>query len=1454
MRIVLDLQGAQSESSRSRGIGRYSLALAEAIAREAGEHEVWVALNGRVPDSIEPLRAMFTGLISPERIRTFELPMPVAELDLTNSWRMQAAELLREKFLADLQPDIVHVSTLFEGAGNEVVASVGRLNTKVPTAVTLYDLIPMLRPSSYLADPLVKRSYLRRLQSLKRADHVLAISESSRQEAIGALQIPPERITAIGAGVRRWFASDDPLGTTLTTLTAQYGLRRPFVLYTAGDDPRKNLQGLIAAYALLPDHLRAGHQLAIVCKLEADSRTRLAAIASDHGLAPDEIPFLGYVPDEDLRLLYRACAAFVFPSLHEGFGLPLLEAMAGGAPVIASNCTSIPEIIDRADALFDPKEPGDIARRLTEVLSNSDFRDNLKSWGRRRVATFTWESCARRALKAFEALHADHLSQLVMTRCRTSHRRPLLAFVAPLPPERTGVADYSARLIANLSRHYEIVCIVDQSKVADPGITAEFPIRDVRWFELNARSFERVLYHFGNSPFHKHMFSLLERHPGVVVLHDFYLSNVLNWMSVSGYAPDRFTKALYASHGFSGLQKDQTDGREASTMAFPCNADVLRGGTGIIVHSRHALALARTWYGEGALARIHQIPFLPFPPQATDRVIALKRLRLPENAFVACSFGSLGPMKLSDRLLEVWLTSPMAQDEACFLIFAGENQSDEYGRHIMERIAHSGIASRIWVTGYNEQPQYGDYLAAVDMGVQLRTGSRGETSGAIFDCLSRGVPLIVNAHGSARELPDDAVSKLDDDFSDEALGAALEQLRLDAPLRQSLAVQSALHLNRAHHPERIAGQYWEIIEENYRTSSRAREKDLVQAIARISAPTMATNADLAAVAVALVANRESIGPAQILIDVTNVARFDSATKIERLTRAIFTTLIADPPLGYRVEPIRAVADGYVYARRLAGRWLGLPEDALDDELVETYRGDIFAAVACSVDLAPWMKPWFLDRQRNGTQIVFILPDLLPAKLFPSKMESAVIAWLKTVAEVADGVICASRNSADELHGWLGKAKSERSRPLSLGFFHPRAESHTIPQNTGVWKDASERLATLPDSDLIPGWPWQQSSRELFNIVLGKHWYRSWPEETAGIRATTIAGRPEFRTGTILHQTQCSEPPPFQHDESPFKTRVSLPDGQSCYFSIIDGINRDAYLQAVADGQIFDWTWKLFYQWIRPGEVFFDVGSNVGVFSLPAALKGSETYAFELLCENTARLREGAIWNGVQKNLRIVQAAIGDFEGEVLFQGSSAWGHVVPDGDGIGDKLAISTTLDKIVGDLGISRVNFLKIDIEGSELRAFRGADTLLRRDFPDIILEANVLTCGNNHYSYRELLTLLSSYGYRIYRILNGRLCHWSVERIQEVIVVDYFLTLKPEKDVVARTSWTISPITVSEQVQAIIDQDLYTDKHRLYTFAIADSLPKEVLQDFRVRQMLEKWRSFQDEAALAILRTGSA
>src|SRR5271166_4948665 len=1062
MRLVLDLQGAQS-SSRFRGIGRYSLAFAQAITREARRHEVWLALNGQFPNSVEPLRAAFTNLVPPERIRIFEIPMPIAEIDTANAWRRQAAELLREKFVADLCPDVVHVSTLFEGLSDEVVASVGRLDKTVPTAVTLYDLIPLLHCERYLPEPLIKRFYLRRLQSLKRADLLLAISESSRREAIEALQISPERITTITPGLSESFRGIGASGDTRPELLAHHGLRRPFVMYTGGDDSRKNLEGLIAAFALLPKDVRAAHQLAMVCKLSDGMQKRLTAVAKEQGLEEGEVVCPGYVPDEDLRLLYASCSVFVFPSFNEGFGLPVLEAMACGAPVIGSNCTSIPEIINRNDALFDPRQPQDIAKRLAEVLLNADLRQNLKTWGLERAKVFTWEASARKALQAFEELHAKrkNLQTIVMP---VTQRRPLLAFVAPLPPERTGIAGYCAKLLPNLAPHYEITCIIDQPEVTDPWITAEFPIRDVKWFEANGAKFERIVYQFGDSSFHKHMFALLERHPGVVVLHDFYLGDLLNWMATCDHMPGCFTKALYDSHGFSTLERNRSCGCEATTTDYPCNGAVLRDSVGVMVHSEYAIELARKWYGDRVSAFMRRIPFLPFPPKAADRLAARTRLGLPENAFVVSSFGFLTPAKLNHRLLEAWLASPLSQDEACFLVFVGENQSGDYAQQLLEKIAGSSAATRIRITGYVEETHYRDYLAATDLAVQLRTRSRGETSAALFDCLSRNVPLVINAHGSSAELPDDVVMKLDDDFADAELSAALTRLRTEPNLCKNLAERGALYLNELRHPERIAELYRNTIEELYNTSSVAREQRLFQSIARTSAPALPSDSDLEAVSTVIAANRERFGPHQMLVDVSKLAESDAGSGIQRVTRAILMALISDPPPGYRIEPIRAVGDGYVYARRFACQSLVLPEDGLTDDPVVTGPDDIFIGLDLSIDFVPSLKPWFLNQRRHGIQIVFVVYDLLALlrpEFFPLDLPPVVLDWFNTVTEVAHGLICISRSVADELRAWLAKSKPQLlQQSIAIGFFHLGADLRASLPTQGLAQDATEVLSKL----------------------------------------------------------------------------------------------------------------------------------------------------------------------------------------------------------------------------------------------------------------------------------------------------------------------------------------------------------------------------------------------------------
>ena len=146
MRIVIDLQGAQTES-RFRGIGRYSLSLALAIVRNAGDHEVYLALNGLFPDSVDGIRQSFEGLLPQQNIRVWYAPGPMRETDPANANRRAVAEVVREAFIMSLKPEVVLVTSLFEGWGDDAVTSIKRFDAVTPTAVILYDLIPLDRKS-----------------------------------------------------------------------------------------------------------------------------------------------------------------------------------------------------------------------------------------------------------------------------------------------------------------------------------------------------------------------------------------------------------------------------------------------------------------------------------------------------------------------------------------------------------------------------------------------------------------------------------------------------------------------------------------------------------------------------------------------------------------------------------------------------------------------------------------------------------------------------------------------------------------------------------------------------------------------------------------------------------------------------------------------------------------------------------------------------------------------------------------------------------------------------------------------------------------------------------------------------------------------------------------------------------------------------------------------------------
>lgn len=400
MRLALDLQSCQS-GSRLGGIGRYSLELAKAMIRSAGDHDINVILNSSLPDSINDVRWALSDLLPQDKILVFDSPLLVAEANCGTT-KTQLAELVREDFLKSLNPDIVHVSSLFEGLHEEVVTSIGTLYPGNQTAVTLYDLIPLVHSNRYLAEKTARDHYLRKIESLRQAGLLLSISDFSRKEALDILNLDADRVVNISSAADERFRPTEFGIDESAALLSRYGLSRKFLMYTGSFDQRKNHRALIEAFGQLPLQVRRDYQLLIVGNGWSDMYDLLRGVGLQAGLSADELIFAGHVADEDLLLLYNKCYLFVFPSLAEGFGLPILEAMSCGTAAIGSNCTSIPEVIGWTDALFDPESTSSISACIYKALTDKAYWSALRQNGLKQARKFSWDISAQRAITAFE--------------------------------------------------------------------------------------------------------------------------------------------------------------------------------------------------------------------------------------------------------------------------------------------------------------------------------------------------------------------------------------------------------------------------------------------------------------------------------------------------------------------------------------------------------------------------------------------------------------------------------------------------------------------------------------------------------------------------------------------------------------------------------------------------------------------------------------------------------------------------------------------------------------------------------------------------------------------------------------------------------------------------------------------------------------------------------------------
>jgi len=623
---------------------------------------------------------------------------------------------------------------------------------------------------------------------------------------------------------------------------------------------------------------------------------------------------------------------------------------------------------------------------------------------------------------------ADELQSLRdRLRKQSESEKKLIAWVSPLPPEKTGIAHYSEEVIGLLSAHFDVVPVCPSRKLnrLQPySMILEYAELFLFW-----RAFDLIVYNLGNSDYHDDIVRLAKLIPGVVVLHDTHIGHSL--YSLCEGDPDAILLAAIEQGGGAPLARYKTI-RELIDQ-YPLSAFAMTEAISVIVHSNYAKNVLMR---EHPLLEDANVSVVPMVRQSFRQKIlktdARIRLAIANDAYVIGSFGHINAMKGAEQLIEALAEfNSNYSDSVAKLYFVGPCNDDELMKMLERKIKKLNIENSVVFQGFVTVEQYQLYLSSVDVAIQLRLESKGETSAAVMDCLANAVPTIVNDIGSFSEIEEGAALKIPELFTVRDLYSALEELH-DEGRRREYADSAAAFSAKTHSPGSVIPDLHAVLNSQIRLKPERCVIDYACWVKTQTGnlPSLDAMDPVAQILATKFPGR--VFKRRLFVDVTAIDHQDLKTGIQRVVRALMTGLLPVAENDFAVIPVKLDMDN-------GGRWVYRLAPAFTASLAasDDLRLSVANMASSLIDFRPQDVLFCLDftgarlvaaeqsglyarLRSNGVSLLVAVYDLLPInypEVFPPGADADHIAWLMAIADF-DAALCISGTVAADLKAWL----------------------------------------------------------------------------------------------------------------------------------------------------------------------------------------------------------------------------------------------------------------------------------------------------------------------------------------------------------------------------------------------------------------------------------------------------